>query len=258
MRIAQLVVVPLPSVELVDAAELPRASAATKASARPAADAPRAADPGLGPPPAGMARSSSAATRSAVGRTGSSRAAGCEAARRSSMHSSASSQEETGIAQPGGELPVEGPIAIVESISPDRSLWSKHIVHVVFAGRPRRLADGRGLERRGGPRPPALHTGRARRRHRPPADHAVPEALAAGRRVRLPRRPLGGVARRTLRPLRGPPPRARARPAATAWAWCSSSSGSSGSGSGSAPVACAIAHDRSRSASQGLRGRSGP
>ena len=43
-------------------------------------------------------------------------------------------QEETGIVQPGGELPVEGPVAIVESISPDRSLWSKHIVHVVFAG----------------------------------------------------------------------------------------------------------------------------
>ena len=32
------------------------------------------------------------------------------------------------------ELPVEGPIAIVESISPERSLWSKHVVHVVFAG----------------------------------------------------------------------------------------------------------------------------
>ena len=43
-------------------------------------------------------------------------------------------QEETGVVRPGSELPVEGPIAIVESISPDRSLWSKHIVHVVFAG----------------------------------------------------------------------------------------------------------------------------
>jgi ADP-ribose pyrophosphatase YjhB (NUDIX family) len=42
--------------------------------------------------------------------------------------------EETGIVQGGVELPVEGPVAIVESISPERSLWSKHVVHVVFAG----------------------------------------------------------------------------------------------------------------------------
>ena len=40
--------------------------------------------------------------------------------------------EETGL--PGTrELPVEGPIAIVESISPDQSRWSKHVVHVVFS-----------------------------------------------------------------------------------------------------------------------------
>lgn len=42
--------------------------------------------------------------------------------------------EEIGIVGHGDELPVEGPIAIVESISPERSLWSKHVVHVVFAG----------------------------------------------------------------------------------------------------------------------------
>jgi 8-oxo-dGTP diphosphatase len=42
--------------------------------------------------------------------------------------------EETGIVQGGVELPVEGPVAIVESISPERSLWSKHVVHVIFAG----------------------------------------------------------------------------------------------------------------------------
>jgi ADP-ribose pyrophosphatase YjhB (NUDIX family) len=42
--------------------------------------------------------------------------------------------EETGLVQEGEELPVEGPIAIVESISPERSLWSKHVVHVIFAG----------------------------------------------------------------------------------------------------------------------------
>jgi ADP-ribose pyrophosphatase YjhB (NUDIX family) len=42
--------------------------------------------------------------------------------------------EETGLVEEGHELPLEGPIAIVESISPERSLWSKHVVHVVFAG----------------------------------------------------------------------------------------------------------------------------
>ncbi len=42
--------------------------------------------------------------------------------------------EETGLVGEHDELPVEGPIAIVESISPERSLWSKHVVHVVFAG----------------------------------------------------------------------------------------------------------------------------
>jgi 8-oxo-dGTP diphosphatase len=43
-------------------------------------------------------------------------------------------REETGIVQGGVELPVEGPVAIVDSISPERSLWSKHVVHVIFAG----------------------------------------------------------------------------------------------------------------------------
>lgn len=42
--------------------------------------------------------------------------------------------EEIGIVGEREELPVEGPVAIVESISPERSLWSKHIVHVIFAG----------------------------------------------------------------------------------------------------------------------------
>ena len=42
--------------------------------------------------------------------------------------------EETGLLEEGDELPVEGPVLIVESISPERSLWSKHVVHVVFAG----------------------------------------------------------------------------------------------------------------------------
>jgi ADP-ribose pyrophosphatase YjhB (NUDIX family) len=42
--------------------------------------------------------------------------------------------EETGLLEGGDELPVEGPVAIVDSISPERSLWSKHVVHIVFAG----------------------------------------------------------------------------------------------------------------------------
>lgn len=42
--------------------------------------------------------------------------------------------EETGLIDGGDELPVEGPVLIVESISPEQSLWSKHVVHVVFAG----------------------------------------------------------------------------------------------------------------------------
>jgi ADP-ribose pyrophosphatase YjhB (NUDIX family) len=42
--------------------------------------------------------------------------------------------EETGLIDDVDEIPVEGPVAIVVSISPERSLWSKHVVHVVFAG----------------------------------------------------------------------------------------------------------------------------
>jgi ADP-ribose pyrophosphatase YjhB (NUDIX family) len=39
-------------------------------------------------------------------------------------------QEEVGIEAP----PFEGPIAIVDSIAPERTLSSKHVVHVIFAG----------------------------------------------------------------------------------------------------------------------------
>jgi ADP-ribose pyrophosphatase YjhB (NUDIX family) len=41
--------------------------------------------------------------------------------------------EEIGVVG-GRELPVEGPVAILDSISPERSLWSKHVVHIIFAG----------------------------------------------------------------------------------------------------------------------------
>jgi ADP-ribose pyrophosphatase YjhB (NUDIX family) len=39
--------------------------------------------------------------------------------------------EEVGIED---ELPVEGPVAIVDSISPDRGFAAKHVVHIIFAG----------------------------------------------------------------------------------------------------------------------------
>ena len=41
--------------------------------------------------------------------------------------------EETGLVHRGDPLAVEGPVAIVDSISPERSLWSKHVVHLIFA-----------------------------------------------------------------------------------------------------------------------------
>jgi 8-oxo-dGTP diphosphatase len=39
--------------------------------------------------------------------------------------------EEIGIAE---DIPVEGPVAIVDSIAPVRSLAAKHVVHIIFAG----------------------------------------------------------------------------------------------------------------------------
>lgn len=39
--------------------------------------------------------------------------------------------EEVGIED---DLPVEGPVAIADSISPERSTTPKHVVHIVFAG----------------------------------------------------------------------------------------------------------------------------
>ena len=39
--------------------------------------------------------------------------------------------EEIGIDE---DVPVEGPVAIVDSIAPKRSLVGKHVVHIIFAG----------------------------------------------------------------------------------------------------------------------------
>jgi ADP-ribose pyrophosphatase YjhB (NUDIX family) len=48
-------------------------------------------------------------------------------------------REEVGI---DDELPVEGPVAIVDSISPQRAFAAKHVVHIIFAGD----LSGRSLE----------------------------------------------------------------------------------------------------------------
>src|SRR4029450_3495454 len=42
-----------------------------------------------------------------------------------------------GLAEEAGlddEVPVEGPVAIVDSIAPVRSFAAKHVVHIIFAG----------------------------------------------------------------------------------------------------------------------------
>ena len=41
--------------------------------------------------------------------------------------------EETGLFADGAEVPLEGPVAIIDSISPPSAPYRKHVVHVVFA-----------------------------------------------------------------------------------------------------------------------------
>ncbi|MDQ3895530.1 MAG: NUDIX domain-containing protein [Actinomycetota bacterium] len=48
-------------------------------------------------------------------------------------------EEEVGVE---AELPLEGPVAIVDSIAPSRSFAAKHVVHIIFAGD----LSGRSLE----------------------------------------------------------------------------------------------------------------
>ena len=45
--------------------------------------------------------------------------------------------EEIGLTE---DLPVEGPVAIVDSISPSHSVYQKHVVHIIFAGDLSRLS----------------------------------------------------------------------------------------------------------------------
>lgn len=48
--------------------------------------------------------------------------------------------EEVGVVGVNDELPVEGPVAIVDSISPERSFPSKHVVHIIFSADLSRLS----------------------------------------------------------------------------------------------------------------------
>ena len=89
--------------------------------------------------------------------------------------------EEVGIEAP----PLEGPIAIVDSIAPGRALTTKHVVHIIFAGDVEGSLEAVTSHRRGGARAPAVRLRRARRDRPPPADPAVPGALAVGRSSRL-------------------------------------------------------------------------
>jgi ADP-ribose pyrophosphatase YjhB (NUDIX family) len=41
--------------------------------------------------------------------------------------------EETGLFPGGEEIPLEGPVAIVDSISPPSDSYRKHVLHVIFA-----------------------------------------------------------------------------------------------------------------------------
>lgn len=41
--------------------------------------------------------------------------------------------EETGLFPDGVEVPLEGPVALIDSISPQPGVYRKHVVHVVFA-----------------------------------------------------------------------------------------------------------------------------
>jgi 8-oxo-dGTP diphosphatase len=42
-------------------------------------------------------------------------------------------REETGLFDGGGDVPLEGPVAIVDSIAPTSGSSRKHVVHVIFA-----------------------------------------------------------------------------------------------------------------------------
>ena len=118
MRIAQLVVLPVPEVELVEVDELP-ATRARRARLRLVGHVSRPVeprDPRLGDPHAGRTASCSAGRRSRARSTGCCRAAASTAARRSSRRCAASSREELGVT---ADVQFEGPVAVVDSIAPE-------------------------------------------------------------------------------------------------------------------------------------------
>ncbi len=100
-------------------------------------------------------------------------------------------REEVGIED---EIPVEGPVAIVDSISPQRAFAAKHVVHIIFAGD----LSGRSLEAATS-QDAAVRGHRlferdgARRRRAPSADPALPPALGVRRPGGVPRLALGTV-----------------------------------------------------------------
>jgi 8-oxo-dGTP diphosphatase len=42
-------------------------------------------------------------------------------------------REETGVVGEDDQLPLEGPVALVDSIAPARTFATKHVVHIIFA-----------------------------------------------------------------------------------------------------------------------------
>ena len=58
---------------------------------------------------------------------------GFEAARACSDALQRELWEETGLFPDGTEVPLEGPVALVDSIAPQAGLARKHVIHVIFA-----------------------------------------------------------------------------------------------------------------------------
>ncbi len=102
--------------------------------------------------------------------------------------------EETGLFPDGAEVPLEGPVALVDSISPERWSKRKHIVHVIFAADVSGSLEDVTLAGCGRARPPRLSAPASSTRSAPSADPAVPAALAARGSGRLPRRDVGSLA----------------------------------------------------------------
>ena len=178
----------------------------------------------------------------------------CASGRASSRRCSGSSSRRPGLFPEGEEIPLEGPVAIVDSISPPSDSYRKHVVHVIFAADVTALARGRRVPGRRRTGPPRLPHARARRDSRC-IRRSTASCSAGSRETRRrtsarcgrPDRRASGD-RRASEPV--PPRRGTQRPRARP---------SSGASAGGAPpVACASACASSQSASHGFRGRSGP